>query len=134
VRRHPQVGSTLVGRLDGYGPVAEIILYQHERIDGTGYPAGLIGREIPLLSRILAVCDTYDVLTAGDSYRAPVTPVEAFAELRRAAGRQLDAELVDRFLVLLERDRDSGLAFGDGIDFESELALGRLASEMMQAG
>ena len=47
VRRHPQDGATLVGRLDGYGPVADAILYHHERVDGSGYPAGLIGREIP---------------------------------------------------------------------------------------
>jgi putative nucleotidyltransferase with HDIG domain len=130
VRRHSQDGANLVGRLDGYGPVAEIILYQHERIDGTGYPAGLIGREIPLLSRVLAVCDTFDVLTARDSYRTPVTPVEAFAELRRAAGRQLDADLVDRFIVMFTRDRGR-LAFGDRVDFEAELAHGRLAATVM---
>ena len=49
MRRHPQDGATLVGRLDGYGPVAEAILYHHEHVDGSGYPAGLIGSEIPLL-------------------------------------------------------------------------------------
>ncbi len=82
VKRHSQDGAALVGRLDGYGPVAEIILYHHERIDGTGYPAGLIGREIPLLARVVAVCETYDVLTGRDSYRPAMTPAEAFAELR----------------------------------------------------
>ncbi len=104
VRRHSQDGAGLVGRLDGYGPVAEIILYHHERMDGTGYPAGLIGREIPLLSRVVAVCEVYDTLTARDSYRPSVTPVEAFAELRNAAGRQLDADLVDNLIVMIRRD------------------------------
>ena len=66
--RHPQDGAMLVGELDGYGAVADAILYHHERIDGGGYPAGLIGNEIPLASRILAICSTYDTMTARDSY------------------------------------------------------------------
>ena len=66
IRRHPQDGATLVGKLDGYGPVADAILYHHERIDGGGYPAGLIGNEIPLASRIVAICSTYDTMTARD--------------------------------------------------------------------
>ena len=60
-------------RIDGYGPVAEIILAHHERIDGNGYPSGLVGEQIPLAARIIAVADTYDVMTARDSYREPVT-------------------------------------------------------------
>ena len=64
VRNHPQEGAILVGALDGYGPVADAILYHHERVDGRGYPAGLIGKEIPLASRILAICSIYDTMTA----------------------------------------------------------------------
>ena len=56
IRRHPQDGATMVGKLDGFGPVADAILYHHERVDGGGYPAGLIGNEIPLASRIVAIC------------------------------------------------------------------------------
>jgi putative nucleotidyltransferase with HDIG domain len=104
VKRHSQDGAALVGRLDGYGPVAEIILYHHERVDGTGYPAGLIGREIPLLARIVSVCETYDTLTGRESYRPAMTPVEAFGELRSVAGRQLDADLVASLIVMLQRD------------------------------
>ncbi len=131
-RRHCQDGATLVGRLDGYGPVAEIILYHHERVDGTGYPAGLIGREIPALARIIAVCETYDTLTGRDSYRPAMTPVEAFAELRSVAGRQLDADLVDRLIVMLQRDR-AGLLVSEelqGSTAEAEFA--QLAQAMAQ--
>ncbi len=118
------------GRLDGYGPVADAILYHHEHIDGSGYPAGLIGNEIPLASRILAVCSTYDTLTARDTYRSPMTPQDAMAELRRVAGRQLDAELVESFIAMLERD---GPAFAsDDADFEAELAFERRARTMAQ--
>jgi len=127
VRRHPQDGATLVGRLDGYGPVAEAILYHHERIDGSGYPAGLIGSEIPLASRILAVCNVYDTLTARDSYRSPMTPQDAIAELRRVAGRQLDADIVQTFVAMLERDGPVIFAHGDDADFEEELAFERRA-------
>jgi putative nucleotidyltransferase with HDIG domain len=132
VKRHSQDGAALVGRLDGYGPVAEIILYHHERIDGTGYPAGLIGREIPLLARVLAVCETYDALTGRDSYRPAITPAEAFAELRQVAGRQLDADLVDDLIVMLQRDGAELLATGELKGSETELAFTRLAQAMAQ--
>jgi putative nucleotidyltransferase with HDIG domain len=132
VKRHSQDGAALVGRLDGYGPVAEVILYHHERIDGMGYPAGLIGREIPLLARILAVCETYDALTGRDSYRSPVTPVEAFAELRQVAGRQLDPDLVEDLIVMLQRDGAELLAMGELQNSETELAFSRLAQTMAQ--
>jgi putative nucleotidyltransferase with HDIG domain len=132
VRRHPQEGATLVGRLDGYGPVADAILYHHEHIDGSGYPAGLIGNEIPLASRILAVCNVYDTLTARDSYRSPMIPQDAIAELRRVAGRQLDAEIVDTFIAMLERDGPVTFAHGDDADFEAELAFERRARALAQ--
>jgi putative nucleotidyltransferase with HDIG domain len=127
VRRHPQEGATLVGRLDGYGPVADAILYHHEHVDGSGYPAGLIGGEIPLASRIIAVCSIYDTLTARDSYRSPMTPQDAIAELRRVSGRQLDAEIVETFVAMLERDGPVTFAHGDDADFEAELAFERRA-------
>jgi putative nucleotidyltransferase with HDIG domain len=127
VRRHPQEGSTLVGRLDGYGPVAEAILYHHENVDGSGYPAGLIGGEIPMLSRIIAICSTYDTMTARDSYRSPMTPQDAMTELRRVSGRQLDGELVNSFIAMLEREGEALFARGDEVDFEAELAFERRA-------
>jgi putative nucleotidyltransferase with HDIG domain len=127
VRRHPQEGATLVGRLDGYGPVAEAILYHHENVDGSGYPAGLIGSEIPMLSRIIAICSTYDTMTARDSYRSPMTPQDAMTELRRVSGRQLDGELVNSFIAMLEREGEALFARGDEVDFEAELAFERRA-------
>ena len=132
IRRHPQDGATLVGRLDGYGSVAEAILYHHENVDGSGYPAGLIGSEIPLASRIIAICSTYDTLTARETYRSPMTPQDAMSELRRVAARQLDAELVESFIAMLERRGPVTLAHGDEADFEAELAFGRRARAIAQ--
>ncbi len=132
IRRHPQDGATLVGRLDGYGPVADAILYHHEHVDGSGYPAGLIGNEIPLPSRILAICSTYDTMTSRDSYRSPMTPQDAMTELRRMSGRQFDGELVNSFIAMLEREGPAKLASGDEADFEAELAFERRARAIAQ--
>jgi putative nucleotidyltransferase with HDIG domain len=128
VKSHPQEGAMLVGALDGYGAVADAILYHHERVDGRGYPAGLIGREIPVASRILAICSIYDTVTARGGYRAQMTPEEATAELRRGAENgQLDAEFVERFLGLLERE---GATFAQDADFETELEFERRVAEL----
>jgi HD-GYP domain-containing protein (c-di-GMP phosphodiesterase class II) len=121
-----------VGRLDGYGPVADAILYHHEHVDGSGYPAGLIGNEIPTASRMIAICSTYDTLTARETYRSPMTPQDAIAELRRVAGRQLDAELVEGFIAMIEREGPVTFAHGDDADFEAELAFERRARQIAQ--
>ena len=122
IRRHPQQGARVVSSLDGYGPVAEIILAHHERIDGKGYPRGLEGDEIPELARIISVADTYDVMTARDSYRTPVSTHDAMLELRRVAGKQLDERFVEIFIELLE-GKDVSFQHGEAADFEKELAL-----------
>jgi putative nucleotidyltransferase with HDIG domain len=122
IRRHPQQGARVVSSLDGYGPVAEIILAHHERIDGKGYPRGLAGDDIPELARIISVADTYDVMTARDSYRTPMSSQDAILELRRVAGKQLDGRFVEVFIELLE-GKDVSFQHGEAADFEKELAL-----------
>jgi putative nucleotidyltransferase with HDIG domain len=124
VKRHPEEGARIVRLLEGQEDVAEIIHAHHERVDGRGYPRGLSGLEIPLLSRMISIADTYDVMTARDSYRDPVSSQAAVAELRRVAGAQLDAELVEVFVRdVLDHD-ETGFAHGDDADFEVELAGG----------
>jgi putative nucleotidyltransferase with HDIG domain len=128
VRRHPEVGAELIAEIEGYGPVADIVRHHHERIDGCGYPDRIAGDEIPLGSKILAVADVYDVITARDTYRTPVTTAEAFAELRRVAGTQLDSDLVELFIDLVTR---RGVVFRHSSpdDFEAELALERRVAD-----
>jgi putative nucleotidyltransferase with HDIG domain len=130
VRRHPQDGAELVGALDGYGSAADAILYHHERVDGGGYPAGLIGKEIPLESRILAICCIYHTMTARESYRSPMTAEEAMGELRHAATNgQLDSELVESFIALLEREN---LTVAGDADFETALEFDRRVRDMAE--
>ncbi len=130
VKNHPQEGAILVGALDGYGPVADAILYHHERVDGRGYPAGLIGNEIPLASRILAICSIYDTLTSREGYRSQMTPEEAMAELRHGAENgQLDVELTETFIALLKHE---GSTFAEHADFEIELEFERRVRQMAE--
>ncbi len=122
VERHPEDGARLVRGVDGYGPVAAVILSHHERWDGSGYPRNLAGEDIPLPARLIAVADAYDVLTARDSYRKPISSEAAIVELQRCAGRQFDPGVVDAFVELLGT---KALSFrhGDDADFDAELEL-----------
>jgi putative nucleotidyltransferase with HDIG domain len=121
VKRHPEDGARIVRHIDGYGPVADVVFSHHERWDGGGYPRGLAGQEIPLAARLISVADTYDVLTARDSYRDPVSSDEAIGELRRVAGRQLDPAAVEAFVSLLAAKHIS-FRHADDAEFEAELA------------
>jgi putative nucleotidyltransferase with HDIG domain len=124
IRRHPYEGARIVSEIDGYQPVGDIILAHHERIDGLGYPRGIQGDEIPVISRIISVADTYDVMTARDSYRDSVSSLEAIEELRRVSGTQLDGEFVKVFIEMLEK-QELTYRHGEDADFEAELALDR---------
>jgi putative nucleotidyltransferase with HDIG domain len=120
IKLHPEQGAKLVQNIEGYGPIAEIVLYHHERYAGGGYPAGIAGEDIPLGARIIAVADTYDVMTARDSYRRPVSPEAALTEIRRVSGTQLDPRVAAAFERMIIENR---VAFShtDEADFESEL-------------
>jgi putative nucleotidyltransferase with HDIG domain len=124
VKRHPEEGARIVRMLEGQEAVAEIIHAHHERIDGRGYPRGLAGDDVPLLSRMISIADTYDVMTARDSYRDPVSSAEAVAELRRVSGAQLDGDLVEIFIHEVVGHQDTAFAHNDDADFETELAGG----------
>ena len=132
IKKHPYEGARIVSQIDGYQPIGEIILAHHERIDGKGYPRGLAGEEIPVLARVIAVADTYDVMTARDTYREPVSSYEAVIELRRVAGTQLDARFVEAFIQVLD-GKDLAYRHGEDADFEAELALDKRIHDYVQA-
>lgn len=128
VKMHPFHGAQVLAQIEGYGPVANIVLAHHERIDGTGYPNGMMGNQIPIIAKMISVADTYDVMTSRDSYRKPVTSQTAIAELRRVSGTQLDGELVELFIGILQ-SKDVAYRHGEDADFETELALDRRVTE-----
>jgi putative nucleotidyltransferase with HDIG domain len=128
IKLHPEQGAKLVQRIEGYGPVAEIVLHHHERFAGGGYPAGIAGDDIPLGSRIISAADTYDVMTSRDSYRRPVSSEAALAELRRVAGTQLDPLVVDAFEQMI-LERRVAFSHSDQADFEYELAFERRVAD-----
>jgi putative nucleotidyltransferase with HDIG domain len=128
IKMHPYQGARVVAQMEGYGPISDIILAHHERIDGKGYPRGLKGPDIPALSRMISVADTYDVMTARDSYRKPISSFEAIQELKRVAGAQLDAEYVELFIKILA-GKDVRFRHGEDADFDAELGLDKRVAE-----
>jgi putative nucleotidyltransferase with HDIG domain len=98
IRKHPLVGEEIARPLRSAASLLSIIRHHHERIDGRGYPDGLTGDSIPLLARIVAICDAYDAMISDRPYRPGRTPQEAISVLRQGAGSQWDARLVDIFV------------------------------------
>jgi len=98
IKQHPEASYQILKSTDEYAYLAEIVLHHHERWDGTGYPEGLKGEEIPLLSRIIAVSDTYEALTGERPYKEPLERASAIQILNQSAGTQLDPKMVKVFV------------------------------------
>jgi putative nucleotidyltransferase with HDIG domain len=101
IRMHPQHGVEILRRVGGFRDVEPLIAAHHERLDGSGYPCGLRGDEVPLEARILAVCDVFDALTSDRAYRGAWTCADAVAQLVRERGTRLDAAAVDALLAIV---------------------------------
>ncbi len=102
MQTHVRIGYELVCRIAFLTGAAAIVLTHHERYDGTGYPQGLVGKEIPLGSRIFVVADTLDAMTSDRPYRLALPFSAACEEIRRESGRQFDPEVVQAFLGITE--------------------------------
>jgi HD-GYP domain-containing protein (c-di-GMP phosphodiesterase class II) len=98
MKTHPEIGLKILKRSGHFRRELLAVLYHHERIDGSGYPHGLVGDAIPIEARIVAVADTYDVLTSNRPYRKACTRDEAIVTVQREAGSHLDARLVHALL------------------------------------
>src|SRR5215216_387325 len=105
VKRHPEVGARMIEPLEVLSGAVPVIRHHHERPDGSGYPEGLEGEEIPLAARIVAAVDAYDVMLRRpyrpERYGSKSSPAEALQELRREAGRQFDVRVVEAMERLL---------------------------------
>ena len=101
MRKHPVVGANIIKPLSFLERERMIVLHHHERLDGRGYPDGLGGDEIDLLTKVITVADSYDAMTSRRSYKQNMSTEQAIAELRRCAGTQFDPEVVETFAQVL---------------------------------
>lgn len=130
LRTHPDKGYQIAMSSDELKPIADMIRYHHERWDGRGYPAGLKGEEIPVLSRIISIVDAYDAMVNDRSYRKALTAEKAQQEIQDNAGTQFDPKLAAEFLKLLEErpelavgEKVSGDAAESVVSMETEAEL-----------
>lgn len=98
IKKHPDIGADILKQLPPMARETEIIRFHHERFDGRGYPAGMCGREIPLLSRIITLADSYDAMTSDRPYRRSLSVNTAIEEITRCSGTQFDPELAEIFI------------------------------------
>ena len=103
VKKHSAIGYRILNSITELKHIAYEVLCHHERYDGSGYPNGLKGLEIPIVSRIISVLDAYEVMTNGRSYKKPRTKQEAIVEIERCSGTQFDPEIAKIFIKCLEK-------------------------------
>lgn len=104
LRAHPARGAAILRSIESLHDLIPAVELHHEALDGSGYPYGLTGEEIPLLARILAVADTFDTMTCADPFQPGMDPNEALYVLEGLAGKRLDGRVVDALVRFLDRD------------------------------
>jgi len=102
VRNHVQLGASMIEMLGEMHPIVPLIRHHHESWDGTGYPDGMKGEEIPLISRIISVADMYDAMTSDRPYRKRRSHEQAVAEIIRTSGTKVDPRVAETFLQVLK--------------------------------
>lgn len=105
IEKHPRYAYEMLENIEYLQPALEIPHLHHERWDGSGYPYGLKGKEIPLAARMFAVIDAYDALTSDRPYRPAWSLDKTIAYIREESGRQFDPDVVEVFLQQLEREQ-----------------------------
>ena len=111
MRSHPTIGAQIIEPIRFLGEAVEIVRSHHEWFDGSGYPIGLAGEQIPLAARIFAIADSFDAMTSDRPYRSALPMEVAVGEIRDGAGTQFDPQAVAAFLGLVD---EGGIAVDDG--------------------
>ncbi|MFP4177707.1 MAG: HD domain-containing phosphohydrolase [Acholeplasmataceae bacterium] len=106
IRRHPEIGYRILSSSPDYADVAKDILAHHERYDGTGYPRGIKGEDIPIKARIISIADAYDAMISDRPYRKAMSKSEALREIERNAGTQFDPKIARLFIEYLKKNSD----------------------------
>jgi len=128
VKRHAPIGAEIMlSEAEALQQLAAIVRYHHEHFDGTGYPDGIAGEQIPLEARIMAVVDVFDAMTHERSYRKALSREETIAELEHGAGTQFDPAVVKAFLALLKRRSEEPAAPAQAASADRRLAAARSA-------
>jgi putative nucleotidyltransferase with HDIG domain len=132
MEEHSAIGERILAKVDDYGEIAKIVRHHHERIDGCGYPDGLKGEEIPLVSRIIGVADAYDAMTSDRPYRDAMPSRVARMRLAQAVGSQFDTSVTAAFEAILaeatEAYRLGGKRLSDSVIESSQAAAAAHAS------
>lgn len=102
IKKHPFFGYEVLKNMESFEEIATNILFHHERIDGNGYPKGIQGSDIPLVSRIISVVDAFDAMTTKRSYKSKISVKEAIIELKENAGTQFDSVIVEKFIEIYQ--------------------------------
>jgi putative nucleotidyltransferase with HDIG domain len=121
MEEHPAIGERILAKVDDYAEIAKIVRHHHERVDGQGYPDGLVGEEIPLLSRIISVADAYNAMTSDRPYRDAMPSQVARLRLAQAVESQFDTSIVAAFEAILAGASED-YRRGMQMDFKLELA------------
>ena len=106
IKKHPSIGAHILGTAKIFQDIIPIVEHHHERYDGSGYPSGLKGEEIPYVARIAAVADTFDAMTSRRSYRGPIDIEQVKEEIKRCEGTQFDPQIAEVFLNILNNEFD----------------------------
>ena len=118
MQRHSEIGERILVNVDTYSEIAQVVRHHHERVDGNGYPDGLMESEIPLLARIIAVADAYNAMTSDRPYREAMPSRVARMRLAQAVGTQFDTSVVAAFEAILAT-ADESYRLGQRADFNS---------------
>jgi hypothetical protein len=129
VETHCQNGHKILKTIDQFDELAEVILYHHERYDGSGYPVGLVGEAIPVISRIICAADSYSAMVSDRPYRKALSTEVAQGELRKHAGKQFDPVVANCFLKVLA-EHDLAYQRGELADFDLEFSSDRFLREL----